>query len=311
MPLILLSVSEAEVRDYAPAIDRACADLGLDIRFADAATDPGEIDFIVYSPAGPVTDFAPFTRLRAVLSLWAGVERVVGNPTLTAPLCRMVDPGLTEGMVEYVVGHVLRAHLGLDAIRAQQDGIWRADSIPPLARERTIGMLGLGALGGACARALAALNFRVAGWSRRPAGLSGIACHSGTDGLAAVLGAADIVVTLLPDTPATANLLDADRLTAMKRGAVLINPGRGTLIDDAALLKALDSGHLAHATLDVFRTEPLPAEHPFWHHPKVTVTPHIAAASRPDTTGPVIAANVGRAMRGAPLLHEVDRAAGY
>ena len=235
----------------------------------------------------------------------------MGNRTLTAPLCRMVDPGLTEGMVDYVTGHVLRHHLGLDAILAHQDGIWRAGSVPPLARERRVGMLGLGALGAACARALVGLGFAVSGWSRRQAEVPGVACHTGADGLLEVLATSDIVVTLLPATPETTDLLDAARIAAMKPGAVLINPGRGTLIDDAALLAALDTGHLAHATLDVFRTEPLPPGHPFWSHPRVTVTPHIAATTRAETSAPVIAENVARIVEGRDLLYRVDRAAGY
>ena len=234
---------------------------------------------------------------------------MVGNPTLTVPLCRMVDPGLTEGMIDYVTGHVLRAHLGLDAILAQQDGIWRAGSVPPLARERRVGMLGLGALGAACARALVGLGFAVSGWSRRPA-RSRRRVPRGADGLVEVLSTSDIVVTLLPATPETTDLLDAARFAQMKPGAVLINPGRGTLIDDAALLAALDTGHLAHATLDVFRTEPLPPGHPFWSHPRVTVTPHIAAATRPETSAPVIAENIARIVEGRDLLYRVDRSAG-
>ncbi len=311
MTTILMSVDAAEFTEYAQAIREACAARGTAVELADAAADPATIDVIVYTPAGPVTDFTPFTRLRAVLSLWAGVERVVGNPTLKAPLCRMVDPGLTEGMIEYVTGHVLRHHLGLDAVLAHQDGIWRAGSVPPLARERRVGMLGLGALGAACARALAGLGFAVSGWSRRPAEVPGVACHTGADGLAEVLATSDIVVTLLPATPETDNLLDATRIAQMKPGAVLINPGRGTLVDDAALLAALDSGQLSHATLDVFRTEPLPPDHPFWSHPRVTVTPHIAATTRPETSAPVIAENIARIVEGRDLLYRVDRAAGY
>ena len=311
MTLILMSVDDAEFAEYSEAIRDACAARGVSIDLADGATDPAEIDIIVHTPAGPVTDFSPFTKLRAVLSLWAGVERVVGNRTLTAPLCRMVDPGLTEGMVEYVAGHVLRHHLGLDAVLAQQDGIWRAGSVPPLARERRVGMLGLGALGTACAQALTGLGFAVSGWSRRPASVPGVACHTGADGLAEVLATSDIVVTLLPATPETTDLLDAARIARMKPGAVLINPGRGTLIDDTALLAALDTGHLAHATLDVFRTEPLPPGHPFWSHPRVTVTPHIAATTRAETSAPVIAENVARIVEGRDLLYRVDRAAGY
>jgi glyoxylate/hydroxypyruvate reductase A len=182
---------------------------------------------------------------------------------------------------------------------------------PPLARDRGIGVLGLGALGALCAFALSDLNFRVHGWSRRPHDIAGVACHHGDAGLTEVLGQAEILITLLPDTPATANLLDARRLALLPRGACLINPGRGTLIDDEALLAALDAGHLAHATLDVFRTEPLPTGHPFWRHPKVTVTPHIAAPTRAETAARAIAENIRRGEVGEPLLHVVDRAAGY
>jgi glyoxylate/hydroxypyruvate reductase A len=141
--------------------------------------------------------------------------------------------------------------------------------------------------------------------------VAGVQCHSGADGLAAVLERSDILVTLLPDTPATTNILNATTLAQMPRGAYVINPGRGTLIDDAALLSALDQGQIAAATLDVFRTEPLPADHAYWHHPRVTVTPHIAAATRAETASDVIAANIARVQAGQGLLHEVSRAAGY
>ena len=311
VPRVLLSLAPDELGQYRPAIEAACAAAGLDVAVTDAAGDPAGLDYIVFTPAGPLTDFAPFVRLKAALSLWAGVERIVGNPTLGAPLCRMVDSGLVEGMVEYVSGHVLRYHLGLDTFLAGQDGRWRGGLAPPLARERRIGILGLGELGSACARALAALNFRVAGWSRRPVEVPGVACHSGPDGLGAVLRGAEILVTLLPATPATERILDAERLALLPPGARLINPGRGSLIDDGALLTALDAGALGHATLDVFRTEPLPPEHPFWAHPKVTVTPHVAALTRPDTSAAVIAENIRRGEAGLPFLHLVDRVAGY
>jgi glyoxylate/hydroxypyruvate reductase A len=172
-------------------------------------------------------------------------------------------------------------------------------------------MLGLGELGTACARALAALNFPVTGWSRRARDIPGLRCLSGEDGLRQALEGAQIVVTLLPKTPGTENLLDAWHLAWLPRGAVIVNPGRGALIDDAALLAALDAGHIGHATLDVFRVEPLPPDHPYWHHPRVTVTPHIAAETRPDSASRVIAENIRRGEAGEPLLHRVDRAAGY
>ncbi len=297
--------------DYAGPLAKSFAEAGLEVTMADAKTPPEQVDYIIYAPNGPVQDFTPYVRTRAVLSLWAGVERIVGNASLTQPLCRMVDPGLTEGMVEWVTGQVLRAHLGLDRQIQHQDGIWRNAEVPPLARERGVSVLGLGALGSACASALAALNFRVTGWSRTPKSIAGVTCLSGDAGLDQALAEAQILVTILPNTPETENLIDSAALARMPRGAVVLNPGRGTLIDDAALLAALDSGHIAQATLDVFRTEPLPAEHPFWAHPRVTVTPHVAADTRPPSAARVIAENIRRDQGGAALLHLVDRQKGY
>ncbi len=297
--------------EYRAPLTRAFAEAGLDVALSDACTDPTQVDYIIFAPGGVITDFAPFTRCKAVLNLWAGVERIVGNATLVQPLCRMVDPGLTEGMVEYVVGHVLRHHLGMDRHLFGQDGVWRNAVIPPLARERRVAVLGLGELGAACATALAALRFDVVGWSRTPKAVPGVRCLSGADGLRAALTGAAIVVTLLPLTAETENLMNAERIGWMARGGVIINPGRGPLIDDAALLAALDSGQLAHATLDVFRVEPLPVDHPFLAHPRVTVTPHIAADTRAVSASVVVAENVRRGEAGEPFLYLVDRKQGY
>lgn len=297
--------------DYRTALQSSCARLGLDVVLADTAPDPAAVDYIVHAPNAPIADFTPFTRCKAVLSLWAGVERIAPNPTLTQPLCRMVDSGLTEGMVEWVTGHALRHHLGMDAHILGQDGVWRGAVKPPLARDRRVTILGLGELGTACARALAALNFPVTGWSRTEKRIDGIACLCGEDGLQEALARADILVTLLPRTAATENLMNADRFARMPMGSFLINPGRGPLIDDEALLAALDAGRIAHATLDVFRVEPLPPAHPFWAHPKVTVTPHVAADTRTDTAAGVIAENIRRGEAGEPFLFQVDRALGY
>ena len=294
---------------YRAPLAMALADAGVDARLDNGPPDPAAVDVIVHTP-GAVADFAPFTRLRAVLNLWAGVEQVLKVPGLEAPLCRMVDPAMTEGMTEYVVGHVLRHHLGLDRDITGQDGVWRKRSVP-IARERHVTVLGLGELGRAAAGALAALNFDVTGWSRTARDVPGIRCRSGEAGLHAAMATADILVTLLPHTPETEGLLDARRLAMLPRGACLVNPGRGALIDEDALISALDDGHVAHATLDVFRTEPLPPEHPFWAHPGVTVTPHIAAETRPGTAARVIAETIRRLTAGEALLHRVDRARGY
>ncbi len=296
--------------EYAAPLTRALEAAGLDFRLGeDLPAD--EVDYIVYAPGGATDhDFTRYPRLKAVLSLWAGIETVIENPTLTVPLARMVDHGLTRGMVEWVTGHVLRHHLGMDAHILGQNGVW-APVAPPLARERRVTILGLGTLGNACGQALAGLEFPVTGWSRSAKSVEGITCLHGDDGLQQALARADILVLLLPDTPATRNVLNARTIAAMPQGAVVLNPGRGTLIDDDALLAALDSGHLGHATLDTFRTEPLPPEHPFWAHPRVTVTPHIASETRAATASEVIAENVRRGEAGEPLLHLVNRDLGY
>jgi glyoxylate/hydroxypyruvate reductase A len=217
----------------------------------------------------------------------------------------MVDPGLTEGMVEWVVGHTLRHHLGMDRHIVNPAHVWDP-TCPPLARERAVAVLGMGALGAACAAALRALNFPVTGWSRTPKP----GCLHGDDGLRQALTGAQIVVLLLPKTAETENLLNAERLALLPPGAAILNPGRGALIDDQALLAALDR-NVAHATLDVFRVEPLPQDHPFWAHPRVTVTPHIAADTRASSAARVIAENIRRGEAGEPFLHLVDRARGY
>jgi glyoxylate/hydroxypyruvate reductase A len=313
MTLTILFAAGADAwKKYRAPLETALAQEGVDARLTnDIATPPDSVDHVIYAPSCPLQDFTPYRRTKLVQSLWAGVERIVTNPTLTQPLCRMVDPGLTQGMVEYVVGHTLRYHLGLDVHITRQDGAWRHHLVPPLARDRPVAMLGLGELGQACAGALQGLGFAVLGWSRQPKSLPGIECHSGEAGLEAVLGRAQIVVTLLPQTPETIRLIDARRLAMLPRGACLINPGRGPLIDDDALLAALDDGQLGHATLDVFREEPLPSTHPFWAHPHITVTPHIAAETRPVTASQVVAQNIRRAETGMPLLFRVDRTLGY
>ena len=296
-----------EYRDLLPML---LSQAGIAANVVTEAADPSTVDYIIYAPSAPLQDFTPFTRCKAVLSLWAGVERIVGNTTLTQPLCRMVDTGLTEGMVEWVVGHSLLHHLGMDRHIINPDHIWNP-TCPPLARERVVAMLGMGALGTACAQALAALNFNVRGWSRTAKLIDGLSCDHGEAGLESVLRDADIVVTLLPKTTETENLLNAQRLGWMKRGAVILNPGRGPLIDDDALLAALDAGHISHATLDVFRIEPLPEGHAYWRHPRVTVTPHIAADTRPTGAARVLVENIRRGEAGEPFLNLVDRARGY
>lgn len=294
---------------YEAPLRAALATAGIEARLAQDIA-PEDVDYIVYAPNSELQDFTPYTRARAVLNLWAGVEKITGNDTLRIPLARMVDPGLTTGMVEWVTGHVMRYHLGMDAHIVNPSQAWKPTT-PPLAREREVVILGLGALGTACAQALIGLGFRVTGWSRSPKDVAGVTCLHGDAGLSDALRRAEIAVTLLPDTPATTNILNAETLAQMPQGAFLINPGRGPLIDDDALIAALDAGQIAHATLDVFRVEPLPKEHPFWAHPQVTVTPHIAAETRAITASETIVENIRRSEAGEPFINLVDRALGY
>jgi len=292
MSVAVQFITSPEVfEEYRAPLAQALGEAGL---AAELAMDhpPKAVDYIVYAPHSGAVDLSPYARAKAALGLWAGVETIISNPTLKMPYARMVDPGLTEGMVEWVTGHVLRHHLGMDGDICQTEPKWQKH-IPPLARDRRVGVLGLGELGAASARALARLNFDVAGWSRRPKQIAGVACHAGRE------------------APATENILNAEALARLPEGAVILNPGRGALIDDAGLLAALDAGQVSHATLDTFRVEPLPEDHPYWRHPHVTVTPHIASETRAATAARVIAENIRRGEAGEPLLHIVDRAAGY
>lgn len=301
-----------EQATFPQALEAAVAKAGRPLKVVPDAP-PHEVDYLVWNVDSGVTDFAPYTRLRAILNTWAGVEGVVGRVRWPArvPLARMVEPGMNEGMAEYFTAHALRYHLDIDRAQAQSAaGLWQKWE-PPLARDRTVGILGLGALGTAAAAMLCPIGFRLLGWSRTAREVAGVDCRHGPDGLDAVLDRAEILILVLPLTPATRNLMDARTLSLMPRGACLINAGRGPLIDDDALLAALASGRLRHATLDVFRDEPLPPGHPFWRHPGITVTPHIAAITRPGSAAEAIVAQIGRDLDGLALQHVVDPARGY
>jgi len=306
---ILFSANEENWKRYKAPLQDALDDKSLDYELGTTIT-PSEVDYIVYAPSSSLQDFSPYAKLKAVLNLWAGVEGVTNNKTLKVPLARMVDSGLTDGMVEWVTGHTLRHHLGIDKHIHGQDGIWRS-YVPPLAKDRVITILGLGTLGTACGIALKRLGFNVRGWSRREKRVDGIQCFYGDEQIDSSLMDADIVVLLLPDTPLTQNILNQHTLNLLKRGAFVLKPGSGPLIDDDALLAALETGQIEHATLDVFRIEPLPQNHQYWSNNKVTVIPHKASETRPKTASQVIAMNIGRAENGQELLYLVDRENGY
>ncbi len=315
MPPVVCFAGRADQRAaYGRHIAEAARDAGLaiELHMEPAAVDPGAVEYLVYAPNGPVQDFAPYTRLKAILSLWAGVEAVLKlSLPPQVPLVRMVEEGLTLGMVDYVMGHVLRHHIDIDRyIGASAIGGWET-GFPPLARDRTVGVLGLGALGSACAQRLSAHGFRVAGWSRSPKQIEGVDCRTGEEGLDETVALAEILVLLLPHTRDTYRIVNARRIALMPLDACLVNAARGQLIDHVALLEALNAGLLRHATMDVFDVEPLPPGDPYWTHPRVTVTPHIASVTRPETASRALVAQIARHQRGERFLHVVDRARGY
>lgn len=281
--------------------------------------DVGATDQISYACAWkpPHGLLAGLPNLKAIFSLGAGVDFLMGDPALPAvPVVRVVDPDLTMRMTEYVVLHVLMHHRRQRLYDAQQrQHLWQEHDQPP-ASEVAVGIMGLGVLGQDAARALARLGFRVAGWSRTPKQLAGIETFHGTAKLELFLARTEILVCVLPHTPATEGILNLALFRKLKRdgalgAAYLVNAGRGLLQIDADILAALNEDILAGATLDVFPTEPLPVDSDLWAHPQVTVTPHNAAASVPDTMVRYIMAQIARFESGLPLDNVIDRESGY
>lgn len=272
-------------------------------------TDGGDVDvaLVATPPAGTL---ARLKGVKLIQSLWMGVEKLLADPGLPkgVPIARLIDPGMVGAMSESVLAHVLDWHRHHYRYRAQQsEQQWRRRK-QYLPSDRTIGILGLGELGSDAARKLLALGFNVAGFSRRPKQLEGV--QSFTD-LHAMLKISDAVVCLLPLTAQTRGILNARTLGLIKPHGCLINLARGGHIVMDDLVRELDSGHLAHAYLDVFETEPLPASDPLWRHPGVSITPHSAALTEPRTAVPKIVENLERVRRGETPHHLVDFAAGY
>ncbi|HWI35758.1 MAG TPA: glyoxylate/hydroxypyruvate reductase A [Burkholderiales bacterium] len=272
-------------------------------------TDGGDVDvaLVATPPAGTL---ARLKGVKLIQSLWMGVEKLLADPGLPkgVPIARLIDPGMVGAMSESVLAHVLDWHRHHYRYRAQQsEQQWRRRK-QYLPSDRTIGILGLGELGSDAARKLLALGFNVAGFSRRPKQLEGV--QSFTD-LHAMLKISDAVVCLLPLTAQTRGILNARTLGLIKPHGCLINLARGGHIVMDDLVRELDSGHLAHAYLDVFDTEPLPASDPLWRHPGVSITPHSAELTDPRTAVPKIVENVERVRRGETPHHLVDFAAGY
>lgn len=306
---VLLSAEEAgylplwtgEIRKNAPELDlRVWPDVGRkeDIEFAVVARPP----------AG---DLARYPNLKAIFSMWAGVADLLADSSIAhLPIVRMTEPGLTVGMVTYVVHHVTGLHILSSAYKKRSwSHPFRVDNKAPSCS--CVGILGMGVLGSACAKALASLGFEVIGYSNSRKNIPDVQSYAGRDELQDFLQRSQILVSLLPNTPSTHNFLNRRTLGHLPAGAKIINCGRGESIDDDALLESLRSGHVSRAVLDVFRAEPLPPEHPYWDEPNVLVTPHCASIPDPVTGSVVILEKMARFLNGDPIEGVVDRARSY
>ena len=307
---ILYADDPADAAAWAAAI--RALEPGVELRFWPDSGPPTEIDFAIVGGKAP-GDLRGFANLLAIQSTWAGVNHLLADSNLPfdRPLARMVDQGLTVSMTEFVVLHVLDSARQGPRLRAAQCARQWLDIEPQAPGTITVAVLGLGTLGADAATRLAALGFSVRGWSRSRKRIAGIESFAGSGGFQACLSGAHILVCLLPLTDDTRGILNASTFAPLARGAVLVHAARGAHLEEADLLAALQSGQLARAVLDVFATEPLPTDHPFWKHPQVTVTPHVAAITRPGTGAADIVENYRRALAGEPLINQVDRAKGY
>jgi glyoxylate/hydroxypyruvate reductase A len=312
---ILIAISGWDGGPWVEALRAALPD--YEMVSPEAVKDRAAVRYAVcWRPApGSLTDLP---NLKAIFSVGAGVDHLFHDPFLPeVPIVRLVDPDLRDRMGEWVVLHALmhlRQQRRYD--RQQHDRVWMQDAEQPAAAEVRVSLMGLGELGRDSARKLAALGFKVAGWSQSLKAEPGVDCYAGARGLDAMLARTDILVALLPLTPATRGILNARLFAKLARdgrlgGPVLLNAGRGGLQVEADVIAALDSGMLAAASLDVFEQEPLPADSPLWRHPNVYVSPHNAALSAPHAVARYVAAQIAAVERGEPLRNVVDRAREY
>ncbi len=309
--MAILHISTSENGDEWRA---ALAELlpGVELRIWPDVGDPAEIEMALAWKAPPGA-LAALPNLRCICSLGQGVDHLFAHGDLPegVAVVRLVDESMRRQMSAYALAAVLRRHrLMADYAALQAERRWTALAAPDPAETR-VGVMGLGALGSDLARKLAALEFRVAGWSRTRKELANVETFAGREGLAPFLADCDIVCCLLPLTPETRGILNAETFALMKEGAYLVNVARGGHLVEADLIAALRAGRLSGATLDVFETEPLPPESPLWSEPGVTVTPHISAVTLVRSCAPQVAENYRRLRAGEPLLNRVDPTRGY
>ena len=313
--MITLATGTMSPQGWREALARAFAAADLDVHIELWSGRPsGACYAVVWLP--PAELFAAEPGLRAVFNLGAGVDALLARDVVPAhlPIVRLVDAGMAAKIAEYVCFAIARITRGLDRFAPPPHGLRDWDAARPRDETPRVGVLGLGAMGAPILEAAARFGYPVAGWSRSPRQIAGAETFVGAPQLDAFLACSQILVNALPLTAQTQGLLDRRAFAQMPQGAHLINIGRGATIVDEDLLAALDEGRLASATLDVFRVEPLPAQHPFWSHPKITVTPHLAAPTPYGPASGQIAAalkDLERGVQARDLPGYVDRSAGY
>lgn len=266
---------------------------------------------LVWKP--PVGYLASLPNLRAIFSMAAGVDHIFADTELPQgiPVVKLVHEATRQQHRDYVIHAIIHHHRDMMQFAVDQgNGVWKFLR-PAINADRRIGILGLGPIGAFAAQAVAGLGFPVKAWRRSQTQLDGIACYSGAEGLKEVASTSDILVSMLPRTPETVGILNAELFAMMPKGAAIINVGRGNHLDEEALLAAIDSGHLSGATLDVLQNEPPPAGHPFFAHPRVRLTPHIASEPNPRVTAWAVSENLERMSRGLPPEPLAERDRGY
>lgn len=281
-----------------------------DIRLWPDVGNAEDISFIVTWKA-PTGEYSKYPNLKVVASLGAGVEQLVNDPSLppSVRLTRFADESLNQDMADYIAGVVLSRRLHLIDYREYQAARHWAPKPPEQGRQVTL--LGLGEIGSYVGTYLTKLGFSVSGWSRSEKNIPGVKSYHGPEMLGTAVAEADYIVCLLPITEETVGILNADLFSKCKKGVFLINVGRGEHLVEDDLFDALQQGAVCGACLDVFRTEPLPDDHPFWQHPRIWVTPHIASVTAIDRLAHVVAENYSRHQKGDALLHQVDPDQGY
>jgi glyoxylate/hydroxypyruvate reductase len=284
----------------------------LDVRISPDLGDPAEIETALVWKAPP-GELAALPNLRLITNLGAGVDPILADKTIPPhiPVARLGDAVMAQMMAQFVTLCVLRHYRDLGRyVRQQRESRWHYE-LPRASHECRVGIMGIGLLGGAAARMLSSIGFPIVGWGRSPRTIEGVETFHGAAGLGPFLARVEILVCLLPLTPDTRHLVGRDILYRLPRGAKLVNCGRGGTVDEAALLEALRDGQIAEATLDVFETEPLPSDHPFWTMDNVLVLPHTASIAVPEIAARDVVENIQRLATGAPLLNIVDRQRGY